>query len=237
MEGDVTARQDNAAQIVVQKLKADRSYVFWKKGHEEQYQFNAEIKSHFSKAQVETAKIHPSMEKEKSLEVLKNQLQEGIQMIACRQKRIKVADHSEHGWAVVKAYDNDELASNSDDEKQLCKAEKVAEQEISKQKWCSTKGKDVPVYQATVVAQSARGASISGSITAGEQASGSSSSQPMSQWNQNTVRRIGPCFQCAPWGHLQKNCPKVAKYPFNWVDSIPDRESTGMSIPKLSCKV
>ena len=32
LEGDVAAGQDNAAQIVVQKLKADRSYTFRKKG-------------------------------------------------------------------------------------------------------------------------------------------------------------------------------------------------------------
>ena len=51
-----------------------------------------------------------------------------------------------------------------------------------------------------------------------EQSSGSSS-QPMSQWKQDTMRKIGHCFWCAAWGHLQKNCPKVAKYPFNWVDS------------------
>ena len=52
----------------------------------------------------------------------------------------------------------------------------------------------------------------------GGQSSGSSS-QPMNQWSQDTMRKIGPCFRCAAWGHLQKNCPKVAMYPFNWVDS------------------
>ena len=43
-------------------------------------------------------------------------------MIACQQKIIKVADRSDYGWAVVKAYDNDELASDSEDEKRLFKA-------------------------------------------------------------------------------------------------------------------
>ena len=40
LDRDVTAGQDNAAQIGVQKLKADRSYTFHKKGHKEQYRFN-----------------------------------------------------------------------------------------------------------------------------------------------------------------------------------------------------
>ena len=200
LEGDVAAGQDNAAQIVVQKLKADRSYTFRKKGHEEQYRFNADIESHLNRVQGEAAKIHPPTEKERrSLEALKAQLQEGIQAIACRQKRIKVADRSDYGWAVMKAYDNDELASDSEDEKRLFKAEKTAEREISKRKRRSTKGKDVPAYQSTVVTQPIRSAPVSSGIMAGEPAGGTSS-QPVSQWSQSTVRKIGPCFRCAAWG-------------------------------------
>ena len=36
---------------------------------------------------------------------------------------IKIADRSEHGWATVKEYEDDELAENSDDEKRLFRAE------------------------------------------------------------------------------------------------------------------
>ena len=93
---------------------------------------------------MEAEKIQPATVKEqKSLDALKSQLKEGMRAIACRQKRIKVADRSEYGWAVVKAYDNDELASNSEDEKQLFKAEKTVEREVSKRKCRSTKGNQV----------------------------------------------------------------------------------------------
>ena len=38
-----------------------------------------------------------------------------------RQKKIRIADRSENGWATVKEYEEDELAENSDDEKRyLC---------------------------------------------------------------------------------------------------------------------
>ena len=217
LEGDVTAGQDNIAQIVVQKLKADRSYTFRKKGHEEQYRFNADIKSHLNKVQGEAAKIHPPSEKERrSLEALKPQLQEGIQAIVCWQnKRIKVADRSDYGWAVVKAYNNDELASDSEDEKRLFKAEKTAEREISKRKRRSTKGKDVPAYQSTVVTQPIRAAPVSSGIMAGEPAGGTSSESVESEHSEKDWALLLVCS----WGHLQKNCPKVAKYPFNWVDS------------------
>ena len=202
LEGDVASGQDNATRIVVEKLKTDRSYTFRKKGHEEQYQFNAGVESHFIKAQVEAAKIQPTMEKEqKSLEALNNQLKERIQAIACRQKRIKVADCSEYGWAVVKVYDSDELASDSEDEKRLW--EKMAEQEMSKKKRHSTRGKDnqfayqQTTYQAAGGVQHGRPAVPTSSRgLSGEQSSGSGN-QAMSQWNQSTVRKICPCFWCA----------------------------------------
>ena len=93
LEGDVASGQETAAQIVVQTLKADRSYTFKKKGHEEQYRLNADIEGYFNKAQAEAGKIQPATEKEqKSMVALKNQLKEGIQAITCCQKRIKVAD-------------------------------------------------------------------------------------------------------------------------------------------------
>ena len=50
-----------------------------------------------------------------------------MQAITYRQKRIKVADRSDFGWATVEEYDKDELASDSDDKKWLFKAERNAE--------------------------------------------------------------------------------------------------------------
>ena len=59
----------------------------------------------------------PAVEKARSL------LQEGQKLIFVRQKKIRIADRSENGWATVKEYEEDELAENSDDEKRLSRAE------------------------------------------------------------------------------------------------------------------
>ena len=87
---------------------------------------------------------------------------------------------------------------------------------MSKRKRRSTKGRDLAVHQ-TGVTQPARSGPVQGVIApAGNQQntiSDTSSHQP-SQWSQSTMRKIGPCFRCAAWGHLQKNCPKVAKLSF-----------------------
>ena len=55
----------------------------------------------------------PAAEKAKTL------LEEGGGLIVERQKHIKIANHSENGWATVEEYVEHELADNSDDEKRL----------------------------------------------------------------------------------------------------------------------
>ena len=59
----------------------------------------------------------PAVEKAHAL------LKEGEKLIDVRQKNIKIADRSEHGWATVLEYEEDELADNSEDEKRLFRAE------------------------------------------------------------------------------------------------------------------
>ena len=52
---------------------------------------------------------------------------EGRQLIADRQKMLKLADWSKYGWLVVKEYEEDGLADDSEDEKRIEKAEWVVE--------------------------------------------------------------------------------------------------------------
>ena len=148
-------------------------------------------------------KIIPSSETgAKSLEKLKGELHQGSQAIAARQKRIKVADRSDYGWTVVEANDSDELAENSEDEKRLFRAEKAAE------KKCSQFPRKDESMQKLARNQSAETTPQFVSAVATKQA-GSSGGQ-----TSQASQPIGPCFRCAAWGHLQRNCPKMAKYPF-----------------------
>ena len=52
-------------------------------------------------------------------------------MISERQKLIKIADRSEYGWGVVAEHQEDELASGSDDQRKLEKAERAAEKNMT----------------------------------------------------------------------------------------------------------
>lgn len=91
LQKEISAKRDDAAQRVVQKLKADRGYAFRKKGHEQQFRFNSDIVEHIQRAQAEAGKIQPlSDAEEKSLDKLKAELHKGSEAIAARQKQIKV---------------------------------------------------------------------------------------------------------------------------------------------------
>ena len=61
-------------------------------------------------------------------------LDEGTKVLGIRQKHIRIADRSDLGWAVVEAYMDDELASNSDDERKLFKASREAQQTVKRKR-------------------------------------------------------------------------------------------------------
>ena len=54
--------------------------------------------------------------------------------LAERQKHIHIADQSKHSWEMVAAYIGNNVAANEDDARRIEKAEKTAEQRVSKRK-------------------------------------------------------------------------------------------------------
>ena len=65
-------------------------------------------------------------EGKESLKKAVDYLEEGAFTLKTRQKHIQVADRSDYGWGAVHHYQPDPLADNSDNEKQLRRAEKDA---------------------------------------------------------------------------------------------------------------
>ena len=86
------------------------------------------MEDHVQSAKWEIAKLTPTNAKDQaSVRKVTLHLDQGLQAIACQQKHIKLADRSELGWQVVAAYESNDFASDSDDEKRLFKAEKEVE--------------------------------------------------------------------------------------------------------------
>ena len=124
LERDVALGQEDATQRVVKRLKEDRTLVFKKKGNEKQFLFNDNnIKDQIEAAEKQLDLLETATETQgEVLQRAKEELQKGLTLLADHQKRIKLVDRSEYGWALVDEYEDDELASDDNDAKRIEKA-------------------------------------------------------------------------------------------------------------------
>ena len=122
-EFEETLRASNTelAQAVVRE-SANDPYVFKRKGNKFQSDFNKKI---FNKQEQPLTAL-----KAKQYEKVKQELEEGTQLIAKRQKVIKLADKSEFGWETVNEYLADDLASDDEDAKRIKKTERSAARKV-----------------------------------------------------------------------------------------------------------
>ena len=119
--------------------------------------------------------------KQKSYEKVKVALESGADLVSKRVKAIKLADKSEFGWATVNEYLSDELASDSDDEKRIYRAERRAERKINKEKRRRVRSDDKRAGSSSAfrVASSSRFSSV----------------DVASRSEARPARRLGPCFK------------------------------------------
>ena len=71
-----------------------------------------------AKTALDTQPITPAL-----LQCAQTKINEGMDIVSHRQKLIKLADSSKHGWKIVEQYEAHQLADDSDDEKRIHKAE------------------------------------------------------------------------------------------------------------------
>ena len=64
----------------------------------------------------------------------RTKISEGMTLIKHRQKLIKLADSTDSGWRLVQEYESNPLASDSEDEKRIFKAQTRAERKIKAEK-------------------------------------------------------------------------------------------------------
>ena len=123
LERDAASGQEDATQRVVKRLKEDRTLIFKKKGNEKQFLFNNNIKDQIEAAEKQLDLLETTTKTQgEVLQRAKEELQKDLTLLADRQKRIKLADRSEYGWALVDEYEDDELASDDNDAKRIEKA-------------------------------------------------------------------------------------------------------------------
>ncbi|XP_073253265.1 uncharacterized protein [Porites lutea] len=118
--------------------------------------------------------------KHKSYEKVKAALESGTELVSKRVKAIKLADKSEFGWATVNEYLSDELASDSDDEKRIYRAERRTERKVTKEKRRRAHSGD-----------KGSGSASTSRATSSRYASSDLVSRPEAR----PARRLGPCFK------------------------------------------
>ena len=112
-----SARLDSA----VKRFKRD-GYFFKKEGNRQMYE-------HEEKVMGVLVEVKEAVAKSDAV-VAVQRIEEGMNLVKNRMKLIKVADRSQYGWSTVKEYEQDDLASDSEDEKRLTRSERQAERKV-----------------------------------------------------------------------------------------------------------
>ena len=155
---------------------------FKKKGTKEQLMHSKDVLDEMNSALAALEKNDVQLAKEK--------LEQGKTLVKKRLKAIKIADREEHGWAVVRHYESDALASDTDDEKDLGRARRAAAAEAKRGKE-KTKAKALARRRYTNRPYHDRpGQGSSGSFTRADPKRGT---KPV-------------CFSCGKEGHMQSSC-------------------------------
>ena len=125
---EVHQGQEDAVTKALRRARYEKPYQFCRKGNKEQTSFNVRVDEALSDAQLDLPRPGTSPALKRAYKSVKR----GRHLIAERQKLIHIANHSELGWSMVAEYTADELADNSEDEKPLEKAERLAERKALK---------------------------------------------------------------------------------------------------------
>lgn len=202
MKRELTKEREEADEKLVKRMKLEKPPTFKKKSHEVQYRFNEDVASKLATVSGALKETPPAIEKAAAA------VEEGEKLITDRNKLIRIADRSEHGWATVAEYEDDELAEDSDDEKKLFKAEARAgrKRRLAKGKATAKKNFKKPGlwWQRSNSYFNAVPAT-SGPVGQVAAVPGASSSAAMSQPQPSS--QLGPCFVCGKMGHFKKACP------------------------------
>uniref|UniRef100_A0A1X7TWN5 Uncharacterized protein n=1 Tax=Amphimedon queenslandica TaxID=400682 RepID=A0A1X7TWN5_AMPQE len=141
MQSELRKNKDEVADSVARRVKQSLPLEFWWKDNKKQYKFNEELAKKLEEAATELQSVGDVLNGAEGinvsrgmLEKAKESIKQGTMLVQECQKSIRMADRSEYSWNVVQEYQSDELAANSEDEKCISMAEKVAEQRIGERK-------------------------------------------------------------------------------------------------------
>ena len=205
MEKSFGEKQSAISENQISRLRSSAlgQYQFKRKSCEEQFHFNASVEDKFSDIDCSLSNLNAE-----SVERAKKNVAEGKSLIQQRQKMLKLVDSSELGWKVVSEYQSNPLASNSDDERKIYKAEVRAERKARKDQQKRLRLKR----------SSFRGRQSS--ITQPMQLQSQAIDKPVYRTATTMGGRPGNCWHCGGHGHWRSECEALKKAQVNLNNKI-----------------
>ena len=187
--------QQRSLKIIERKASFDKVKISGK-GNENQFNHAKEVM-----ADLDEAIDH--LEEEDYAKV-RESLEQGKKKLTRRIKLIRIADRN--GWPTVEEYLSDDLASDSDDEKQLNKAIRTANLKQEKRK------RERKSFNQKRFEAKSRFSSQNNRITNFERIPAQPQRQPLntqyrSNYNNNSSNR--QCWNCFAYGHFYQQCPSL----------------------------
>ena len=229
---EIVQSKEETTKSIEKRCKKERTYEFKSKGNRIQYELNEDVSEQIELAESCIGRVVESKKGaggkasagKKDLVKAQEALKDGKSLLVTRQKHIKIADRSDHGWITVAEYQDDELASNSEDKKRIEKAEKAAERKAvkSRKRKAEAAANKVATKFARRDLYTAPRPGVSGNSYLSRNDRGRSSGS----------MQIGPCHNCQQMGHLKRDClkPSVVTaaattatgkwYPFESVEGV-----------------
>ena len=216
LKDDLKEEARTSTDLAAKKLKETSELTFRYEGNKQQHKFNRGLAD-------QVALVSKALER-RNIAQATISLDELSKLIKRRNKLIRLADKSPAGWDLVNEYLSDELASGSDDEKRIRKAEQTAlRKRNNKQRGKNTRR--LHPYTST----SSIGQPISYQTHSSQPASNSTFS-----FQRSSLRKAAPtdiCFACGLQGHWRVDCRRIASSRQNQVGSGAHPTSTGGNRP------
>ena len=127
LKREIVDEQQHLSNNLEKRLKVT-DYTFRRKGNKLQFEHNVQVNGHMEDAKEFLVKRPPVVKK------AVDSLSAGILMIARRNKEIVMADSSDAGWSTVQEYNLKEVASDSEDDKRIRRAETNAARKLWQQR-------------------------------------------------------------------------------------------------------
>ncbi|XP_033728657.1 uncharacterized protein LOC117317821 [Pecten maximus] len=177
------------------KVKTEPEFTWKRQGNKEQFKFNNGIQEDVTQAlwALRMGKTDYCCEL----------LEKSVSEIKGRNKLVKLADSSECGWETVKCYVTNPLASDSEDEKKINKAEAKA----NKKRKDKVAKKDSRAKYGRVYGGPGRSGGGGAVLSQLPSTSGGNTAGQTFFRGQRRAWAGGACFGCGDFSHYRKDCP------------------------------